>query len=298
MHCCNLSYITVACDFIPVATKISTYVLTNLKEGVSVFKNKLSIYIGLLMLLPILAVAQSKAKIFTSINGNVNARLIVSPYMDGKYLIQFKNFEHHFDNKTFLYDKVFINNNKVKGYHYVMTGTEIISFKSLGKSILVRGSTTEYSEVLLNHKMPYKMIFSGTPDKLEIGNVRAQYVITQGILENKIAIKKNIQITMARFHKKCHKNLSIKIDWDNFISNKQKTTPGMATAYIESLMQVCQIDKDYREAVNKINSIEFKLSKTPGKDKLTKTDNTITIYIDTQIPNIQFTSFSKIKNIL
>ncbi len=255
-------------------------------------------YISLILLLPIGVVAQSKAKVFTSINGNVNARLMITPYMDGQYLIQFKNFEHPFDNKTFLYDKVFINTDKVKGYHYVMTGTQITSVKSLGKSILVRGSTTEYSEVLLNNRRPYKMIFGGAASRLEIDSARAQYVITQGILENKIAIKKYLQTTIAQFHKKCHKNLSVKIDWDTFVSNNQKTTPGMANAYIKSLIRVCQIDKDYRQAVNKINSLEFTLSKTPGKDKLTKTDNTIIIYIDAQIPNVQFTSFRKIKSIL
>jgi len=270
--------------------------IKNLK-GVSVFKKNCVIYLGLIMLFPTLVVAEVKAKIFLGINGQVNARLIVVPYK-GKYLLHFSNFEHAFDKKTYLYNKVFKEKGAKKGDHYVMTGTQITSFNSLGKSTLIRGTIREYSEVHLHGKSPYKMVFAGIADPSAIRDAKAQYALTQGIFESKIAVKKHIQKAVSAFHKSCHKKLSIKVSWDEFKSNQQKTTPGLAHAYINSLAQVCKVDKDYAEAVKQIHIIEFRLSKKSGKDKLTKKANTIIIYINAQVPNVHHTSFQKIKDVL
>jgi len=253
---------------------------------------------SLITLIPVLSTANSNAKIFTNIDGQVNARLVITPTLNGKYFIHFSNFGHEFDNKTYLYNKSYKEEDGRKTYFYTMAGTSTINFRSLGKTMLIHGSTREYSEVTLAGENPFKMIFVSKADISTIRFVKAKYLRTQGLLESKIAVKKLVNKAVLDFHNKCHKKLSVKIHWTEFISHKQKTTPGMAHAYINSLTQICQSNIRYRKAVNNITAIEFRLSKNPGKDKLAKTNNTITVYIDALTPNVHHTSKSKMRDIL
>ncbi len=255
-----------------------------------------TLLIGLILLIPALTNANSEAKLFTSINGQVNARLVIVPTLNGKYFLHFSHFGHKFDKNTYLYDKVYKEDNGKKIYFYTMTGTAIINFRYSGKTILIYGSNREYSEVILSGENPFKMIFTRKADLHTIRYVKAQYLRTQGLLESKIAAKKLIKKSITNFHNKCHKKLNVKIIWSEFISSEQKTTPGMAHAYINSLTKLCQQD-DHRTAVNKINAIIFRLSKKSGKDTVVKANNTMTIYISELSPNIHHTSYQKIKQV-
>ncbi len=90
-----------------------------------------------------------------------------------------------------------------------------------------------------------------------VRQVESQYLRTQGILESRIAAKKKIQTAPDDFHKNCHSKLKVEIDWKIFESAQQKTTPGMAYAYLTSFSRVCMIDKDHLAAVKKSSDIRI-----------------------------------------
>ncbi len=239
------------------------------------------------------------AKVFKSINGQVNASLVVVPYDKNKFLLQYKNFEHKYDNKTFLYTKTFKARGTNSGSRYHMTGTGGTNFMSLGKKTLIKGSVREYSEVTLTGKTPVKMIFVKNAETATIQQIKAQYLKTQGILKTKVAAQKHIQVAVNQFNKKCRANLAVEIDWKGFESITQTTTPGMAYAYIKALERVCAIDEDYGSAARKIQTLVFKPSKIPGKDKLINIAGTrIKIFFNAQVANISVTSYRKFKEIL
>jgi len=255
-----------------------------------------TVLIALSIQLPSSSAAES-AKIFHSINGQVNARLVVVPFSKGKYLLQFSKFEHNIDNKTFLYDKIFVGQGDSRGAQFKMTGGQEIHFTSFGKSILVKGSTRDYSEVHLTGKNSVKMIFVKNAEPAIAQQVKTQYLQTQGIFESKVVTKRHLQKSLDYFKKKCHSKLGIEVDWKSFESIKQKTAAGLGHSYIKSLADVCKIDKDYNAAALKIHKIMIKPSKT-GKDKLIRTGDKITVFVSTKVPNVQYTSFNKMKDIL
>lgn len=255
-----------------------------------------ALLIGMGIQIPSASAAES-AKIFHSINGQVNARLVVVPFSKGKYLLQFSKFEHEIDNKTFLYNKILIGQGDSRGAQFKMTGGHEVHFTSFGKSILVKGSTRDYSEVHLSGKKPIKMLYVKNAEPSIAQKVKAQYLETQGIFESKVDTKRHLQKSVNYFKKKCHPNLGIEVDWSSFEFVKQKTAAGMAHSYIKSLADVCKIDKDYHAAALNIKKILIKPSKT-GKDKLKITGHIITLLISTQVPNVQRTSFKKMKDLL
>ncbi|VAW80074.1 hypothetical protein MNBD_GAMMA12-3273, partial [hydrothermal vent metagenome] len=209
---------------------------------------------------------KTNTKIFKSINEHVNARLIVVPYTNNRFLFLYKNFKHDYDNKTLLYKRVF---KRKPNFYYQLIGYNSRSFTSHGNTIFYKGRTHEYYELNIFRKRTIKMVFVENAKPSVAVKVISQYQKSQGLAANKEAAHKNIQTAIQSFNKQCQSNLSVEVDWKAFNSIKQTTTPGMAPVYIKALERVCLIDNDYSSAARKIKTLVVKPSKIPGKDRVT-----------------------------
>jgi hypothetical protein len=246
---------------------------------------------------PSIALASSHGKIFYSFDSENEARVIVVPAdLDKHYYINYKNFNHSYDNQTLLYKKV--KNDSGDGFYYQLADTARVNIRNNSNKTLIHGTLYSYSTVFLDDDSKTKIIYAGDADIVKVRNVKKSYHERQLDVSSKIAAKKHIKSAKDNFNKACKSEVDINIDWNAFIAKKLKASPAKLSSYLNALSKVCVIDNDYLEAVKSITQINVLPSNTPNKQKISLESDTLTIQIANEQPNLPETSYQAIFTIL
>lgn len=243
-----------------------------------------------------MAFANEDAKTYQSFDSDYNATLTVVPTAKSDfYYINYRGFEHSFDENTLFYKKT--KNDLNDGYHFKLVGTPSSNFRSEGKKTLLSGSLYSYSEVFLDNDTVTKVIYTGTPDIVKINRIKEKYKNRQLEVVSKIAAKKLNKVTLKSLNDTCKTNIKISIDWDKFSELNLKTSPAKLSAYMRSLVKVCQIDSDYLEAVQMITKIDVSPSIDPSTHNAKLSNTSLHIEIGSDVHNLPETSYKLIYEI-
>jgi len=247
----------------------------------------------MLALLSQSAYAATTSKIFKSFDAQYQARVIISPAeKSGQFYINYRGFEHHYDNQTLLYKK--IKNDLGDGFNYQLIGLPITNIRNNKHKTLIFGTVVSYSEVFLDNDTVTRIAYVGDADIVQQRRVKAQYQERQLKVVSKVASSKMIKQAKSQFEKGCQTAVSVNVNWNNFKQQGLKTSPAKLAAYLTALEKVCQLDADYREAVQGIKHIKLSISKNIEQHKVELDNDTLFIAIGDQLANLPERSYQAI----
>lgn len=245
------------------------------------------------------ALATEASKLYKTIGADFDAQVIVAPTQQADhYLLQFNGFEHELDNQTRLYVKTLNSSNIEDGYHYLLAGSNKVNFRNNTKYRLKNGNYIPTVQVYLSNKAITNMIYSGAADILSPQKLLTKYQARQGLTENKIAAKTQIAQAQTTFSTTCNTNLSIDINWRSFENIDAETTPGMLSNYLNSLSQLCELDKDYQAEIQSIEKLIVIPSTKTTVNSISRDDNKLVISLAKNAPNVTETSYTALINVL
>ncbi|WP_343817570.1 hypothetical protein [Colwellia asteriadis] len=246
---------------------------------------------------PLFSYAFEHGKVYYSFDSENEARVIVVPAEeDNHYYINYRNFNHHYDNQTLLYKQ--IKNNINEGFYYQLADTARVNLRNELNKTLIHGTLYSYSTVFLDDDSKTKIIYAGDADIVQARNVKEAYHKRQLDVSSKVAAKKLIKSAQENFNSACKQAVNIDIDWNAFVSQELKAAPAKLSSYLGALSKICAIDSDYLEAVNSITQIKVSPAEDTTQQKVTLADNQLTIQIASEQPNLPETSYQAIFTIL
>jgi len=239
------------------------------------------------------AYAAQSGKIFNSFDAQYQARVIISPAEKSQqYYINYRGFEHHYDNQTLLYKKV--KNDLGDGFNYQLIGLPITNVRNNKHKTLIFGTVVSYSEVFLDNDSVTRIAYVGDADIVQQRRVKAQYQERQLKVVSKVAASKMIKQAKSQFEQSCQTAISVNVNWSDFKQQGLKTTPAKLAAYLTALEKVCQLDADYLEAVQEIKQIKLSVSSNIEQHKVELDDGTLSIAIGDQLANLPEISYKAI----
>ena len=245
------------------------------------------------------ALATEAPKLYKSIGADFNAQVTVVPAQQADhYLLQFNGFEHDIDGQTRLYVKKLNSSNIEDGYHYLLAGSNKVNFRNNTKYTLQNGNHIPTVQVYLKDKPMTNMVYSGAADISTPQKLLEKYQVRQGLTESKIAAKKQIKQAQSQFSTTCNTSLTIDIVWGSFEKINEKTTPGMLSNYLNSLAQLCELDKDYKAEIQSIEKLIAIPSTKTTVNSVSKDDNKLVISLAKNAPNVTESSYTALIDVL
>lgn len=246
-----------------------------------------------LLATPLFTHAFEHGKIFYSFDSENEARVVIVPAKQKQHFyINYKNFNHKYDNQTLLYKKV--KNDLNNGFNYQLTDTSRINIRNNGNKTLIHGTLYSYSTVYLSNDSQTKIIYAGDADIVQARNIKKMYHDRQLDVSSKIEAKKRIKSATETFKKSCNNNTEIIINWNAFVAQKLKVVPAKLSIYLDALSQICAIDSDYLDAVNSITKIHVSPAEQLTKHLVSLENNQLTINIAKDQANLPETSYQAI----
>lgn len=127
-------------------------------------------------------------------------KLVIAPAEEkGTYYVNYKGFEHYYDNNTLLYKK--FKNDIGKGYYLKLVGMPDINFRTEGHKALLAGSLFSYSNVYLDNDTVTKVIYSGLAGIVKINKInkiKEKYQARQFTVISKVAAKKRNKLSLQK----------------------------------------------------------------------------------------------------
>lgn len=242
---------------------------------------------------PIFSHATEHGKVYYSFDSEKEARIIVVPAEEDKYFyINYRNFNHHYDNQTLLYKQ--IKNTLGDGFYYQLADTSRVNLRNDDDKTIIHGTLYSYSTVFLDDDSKTKVIYAGDADIVQARNVKEAYHKRQLDVSSKVAAKKLIKSAQENFVSACKQDVKITIDWNAFMAQELKSAPAKLSSYLGALSRICALDSDYLEAVNSITQINVSPSDTLTKQKVILDNDLLTIKIANKQPNLPETSYQAI----
>jgi len=237
--------------------------------------------------------AAQTSKIFQSVDAEYQARIIIAPAeKSGQFYINYRGFEHHYDNQTLLYKK--LKNDLGNGFNYQLIGLPIVNVRSNKHQTLIYGTAVSFSEVFLDNDTVTRVTYVGNADVVQERRVKAQYQDRQLKVVSKVAAAKLIKQAKKQLENSCQTAISVNINWKEFKQQGLKTTPAKLAAYLEALEKVCRLDADYLEAVKGIKQIQVSISDNIEQHQVVLESETLLIAIGDQLANLPERSYQAI----
>jgi len=245
------------------------------------------------------ALAAEAPKLYKSIGADFDAQVTIAPTEQADhYLLQFNGFEHEIDGQTRLYKKTLNSSNIEDGYHYILAGSNKVNFRNNTKYTLQNGNHIPTIQVYLTDKPMTNMVYSGAADISSPQKLLEKYQARQGLTESKIAAKKQNKQANTQLSATCDTSFSIDIDWGSFEDINAKTTPGMLSNYLNSLAQLCELDKDYRAEIQSIDKLVVNPSTEAKLNSVSRDGNKLVISLAKDAPNVSETSYTALIDVL
>lgn len=236
------------------------------------------------------------SKVYYSYDSERDATLYVVPSSKlNTYYINYQGFEHHYDGETLLYKKT--KNDIGKGYHLKLVGMPNVNFRNDGNQTVISGTLVSYSSVYLDDDTVTKVIYQGTTDRAKDRRIIEQYKKRQFETFSKIEAKKLYKKYHESLEKNCNPSIKLDIDWSSFEEKKIKTAPSKLSAYLQSLENICAIDKDYADAVKDIKTIKVTPSNNPETHSAKLIGSELSIQLGVNVENLPETSHKLIYDI-
>jgi|GEM_PF-2176251 len=240
--------------------------------------------------------ATETSKVYYSYDSEREAQLFIVPNeKQDTYYVNYRGFEHHFDEQTLLYKK--FKNDIGKGYYLKLIGMPNVNFRNDKDQTIISGTLVSYSNVYLDDGTVTKVIYQGSIDKAKERRIIEKYKERQFETFSKIEAKKLYKKHLKSLNEKCGTQIVLDVAWSNFGKNNLKTTPSKLSAYLQSLEKVCLIDNDYALAVKDIKSVKVLPSSTPDTQSAELNKNELTIQLGNQVENLPEVSYEAIYNI-
>lgn len=251
---------------------------------------KLALFLFLLLISKYAFSAIESSKIYYSFDTEKEATLFIVPgEKEDTYYLNYVGFEHRFDGKTLLYEK--LNNHTGNGYYLKLVGMPNVNFRNDNNQTIISGTLISYSNVYLDDNSITKIVYSGTTDKAKASRVIQQYKKRQFETFSKVEAKKLYKKHLASLIDNCRADLDINIDWSRFENMGIKSAPSKLSAYLQSLEQICKIDSDYAIAIKSIKKIIVIPSQIPTSHSAKLQGSELTIKIGFKVENITETSY-------
>ncbi|MCK7544945.1 hypothetical protein MLC59_12310 [Marinobacter bryozoorum] len=232
------------------------------------------------------------SKVYQSISPEVDARLVIVPSEgEGSFIIGFDGFGHEYDGQAMLYEKRNNTSDSRDGYYYQMVNAPFTTVRNNGRQTLIQGTIVPYIEVYLNGSDPVPMVLTSSADVAMEQRMLERYEQRQALPVSKVAAKKSVEAAIESFQSGCSTTLEPEIVWSDFSGDEEKAVPGLASHYLNALVEICNIDADYRGAVQDLQSISFTLSDDFGSHKVSLDEATIEVSLASSMENIKESSY-------
>lgn len=235
------------------------------------------------------------ANIYQSIDAEIESRLVILPTEHPEhYLIGFDGFKHELDGQAMLYEKRLNSRDARDGHYYQMLGMPYTHVRNNGHNTLIYGTLVPYLEVHLAGRAPVKMVLTGTSDTAMKERIAKRYSKRQGYSVSRIEAKKQLELATAKLYASCASRIKLEVDWESFSGSEQRTTPSIGARYIEALANICQLDDDYRQAVQEITEFKLVLADSPDQHQIKRNGSKIMVGLAAAAPNIMETSYTQL----
>ncbi len=234
--------------------------------------------------------AEELAKAYRSIEADYDAVIYIIPQQGrDQYLVDYRGFETSIDGKALLYQKKWKNKHDKNLFFYELMGSRVVSIRDEGKSTIRFASVVPFIEVFSDNTVT-KMVFVGNVSVSSIDSVEEKYRSLQGITLSQVKAKSLVAEKLTSLNDSCGSDIEVAVNWKAFSEKGQKTTPSMASVFLESLKNICGKDKDYEDAVKNIQQITVDPIDDTNNRVVSLDQQVLSIRLEENLPNVVETS--------
>ncbi len=236
----------------------------------------------------------TRAKVYKNKSGEQSVTIYEDKEL-GLFLANFSGFEHSNNNSTLCYEA--IRNDLGTGYNLRLLGTNKVQFRN-DRLYDYFGGQHDFYLVTLGSDIAVPVEFAEVANEQKIVDMKAQYAQRQGLFGSRIDAKKQIAHFCEKLIALTEQSIEVNIDWEQFENKKQRNTPGMLSTIVNTLLDLCEEDKDYFDVIKTIVVIVLLPADGADQHLITLNDGQLTIIIDENAPNVTETSYIKLLDII